>query len=295
MYNQISANKRTSFIIIFLFLLLVIGVGWFLSRYYNSPGILVFAVLFSVTQALVSYYQADKIALLASGAVLAPRDKYLELHRIVENLSIASGLPQPKIYVINDPSPNAFATGRDPKHSALAVTTGLLQILSKPELEGVIAHEMSHIGNYDIRVMTIVVVLVGIIALVSDWGMRAFFWRDRDENSNSGYLVLIALALYIFAPISAMLIQLAISRQREYLADASGALMTRYPEGLAKALEKITQTSRPLIRQNRAIAHLYISEPSGGKEKEQSWIVTAFSTHPPARERIKRLRKMISE
>ncbi len=291
MYNQISANKRNSILIIFIFLIFVIFVGYFLSRYYNSPGILAFAVIFSIVQALVSYYQSDKIALLAAGAVEAPRDKYIELHRIVENLSITSGIVQPRIYIINDLSPNAFATGRDPKHSALAVTTGLLEKLNKTELEGVIAHELSHIGNYDIRLMTIVVVLVGIIALISDWGMRAFFWRDRDENSNSGYMVLIALALYIFAPISAMLIQLAVSRKREYLADASGVLLTRYPEGLASALEKLA-SSKPLTRQNRAIAHLYISEPSGNNKKEQSWLVTAFSTHPPIQDRIKKLRKM---
>ena len=294
MYNQISANKRSSVLIILFFLIFVIFIGYFLSIYYNSPTILVVAVLFSVIQALVSYYQSDKIALLASGAVPADRSKYIELHRVVENLSIASGLPEPKIYIINDPSPNAFATGRDPKNSSLAVTTGLLEIMDKTELEGVIAHELSHVGNYDIRLMTIVVVLVGVIALVSDWGMRAFFWGDRDRDSNSGYLVLIALLLYIFAPISAALIQLAISRKREYLADASGALLTRYPEGLASALEKLQKYNQGLKIQNRAIAHLYIAEPSGNNKKEQSWIVTAFSTHPPIAERIKRLRQMIS-
>jgi heat shock protein HtpX len=292
MYNQISSNKRNSFIILTFFFLFVIGVGYVLSRFYNSQEILVIAVIFSVVQALISYYQSDKIALATSGAREAKRNEFTELFRVVENLSISSGLPQPKIYVIDDPAPNAFATGRDPKNSSLAVTTGLLNSLTRTELEGVISHELSHIGNYDIRVMTIVVVLVGTIALVSDWGMRAFFWRDRENREGSAYLILIALALYILAPISAVLIQLAISRKREYLADASGALMTRYPEGLASALEKISAFKKPLQRQNRAIAHLYISEPSG--EKNQSWTVTAFSTHPPIKERIKKLREMIS-
>lgn len=293
MYKEISANKRSSFLIILVFILFVIAVGYFLSIYYDSPAILVVAVTFSVVQALISYYQSDKIAILASGAVPADRNKYIEYYRIVENLTIASGLPKPKLFVINDPSPNAFATGRDPEHASLAVTTGLLERLTKTELEGVISHELSHIGNYDIRLMTIIVVLVGFIALISDWGMRAFFWRDRDENSNSGYLMLIALVLYIFAPISAALIQLAISRRREYLADASGALITRYPEGLASALEKLQEYNKGLKVQNRAIAHLYISEPSGAKKEKQSWIVTAFSTHPPINDRINRLRKMI--
>lgn len=292
MYNQIAANKRNSFFILFIFLIFVIGVGYVFSRVYDSPVILVIAILYSIVQALVSYYQSDKIALSAAGAAEAKRAEFTELFRIVENLSITSGLPQPKIYVIKDPSPNAFATGRDPKNASIAVTTGLLERLSKTELEGVIAHELSHVGNYDIRLMTIVVVLVGVIALISDWGLRAFFWRDRDDREGSSYLILIALALYILAPFSAILIQLAISRKREYLADASGALLTRYPDGLASALEKISSYNKPLIHQNRAIAHLYISEPSGNKK--QSWVVTAFSTHPPIKDRIKKLREMIS-
>jgi heat shock protein HtpX len=292
MYNQIAANKRNSFFILFIFLVFVIGVGYVFSKIYDSPIILVIAVLYSLVQALVSYYQSDKIALLAAGAKEAKRAQFIGLFRVVENLSITSGLPQPKIYVINDPAPNAFATGRDPKNASIAVTSGLLERLSKTELEGVIAHELSHVGNYDIRLMTIVVVLVGVIALISDWGLRAFFWRDRDDREGSGYLILIALALYILAPISAILIQLASSRKREYLADATGALMTRNPEGLASALEKISSYDKPLIHQNRAIAHLYIASPSN--EKKQSWFVTAFSTHPPIKDRIKKLREMIS-
>lgn len=294
MYNQIAANKRNSFIILFIFLIFVIGIGYFLAYIYNSPGILVIAVAIAIVQALVSYYQSDKIALLTAGAVPADRAKFLDLHRVVENLAIASGLPKPKIYVINDPAVNAFATGRDPKNASVAVTTGLLEIMDKTELEGVLAHELSHVGNYDIRLMTIVVVLVGVIALVSDIGLRSMFFRNNDREGGSNYLMLIALVLYIFAPISAVLIQLAISRKREFLADASGALLTRYPEGLASALEKISRVSQPMRRQNRAIAHLFISEPTGTKEKDQSWLVTAFSTHPPIKERIEKLREMIS-
>ena len=291
MYNQISANKRNSLFILFLFFIIVIAIGYFLAYVYDSPGLLIIAVIVSVIQALVAYYQSDKIALAVSGAHEAKRSDFTELHRLIENLAISSGLPKPKIYVINDQAPNAFATGRDPKNASIAVTTGLLERLNKTELQGVLAHELSHIGNYDIRLMTIVVVLVGVIALISDWGLRTFFWRDRDSREGSGYLVLIALALYILAPISALLIQLAISRKREYLADATGSLMTRYPEGLASALEKISQYKKPMARQNRATAHLYISEPSG--EKDQSWLVTAFSTHPAIKDRVNRLRKML--
>lgn len=298
MYKNISQNKRLTFLLITLFLVFIIGVGYLFATIYNSPGILVIAVIVATVQALVSYYYSDQIALSTTGAQPAPRKEFLELHRIVENLSIAAGLPKPKIYVINDPSPNAFATGRNPKNASLAVTTGLLEKMDKSELEGVIAHELSHVGNWDILVMTVVVVLVGVVALVADWGLRMAFWRgnDRENNNGGAYLLLIALALWILAPISATLIQLAVSRRREYLADASGALLTRYPEGLASALDKIDHDRDRTNLKNRATAHLFISSPlkeDREKNDSESWFMTIFSTHPPIAERIKRLRAMI--
>ncbi len=273
------------------FLILVIGLGWILARVYGNPAILVFAVIFSLVQALVSYYYSDSITLAVSGAREAPRrEPFLELHRLVENLAITAGLPKPRLYVINDSAPNAFATGRDPKHAVVAVTTGLLDKLNKRQLEGVIAHEMSHVGNYDIRLMTVVVVLVGIVALASDWFMRSLWFRghDNDNRQGNGILLLIGIAAAILAPLFATLIQLAISRRREYLADASGVLLTRYPEGLAEALEIISRDKEPLEAANRATAHLYIANPLKGRD-----VAVWFSTHPPVQDRIKRLRAMI--
>ena len=293
MYKQISANIRGTWLMIFVFLVFVIGVGYFLSVYYDSPVILVVAVLISTTQAIVSWFYSDKIALSTTGAKKTTRSEFLELHRLVENIAITSGIKKPEIYIIIDEAPNAFATGRNPDHASVAVTTGLLKTLNKTELEGVIAHEMSHVKNYDIRLMTVIVVLVGVIALISDFGLRMSFFKSRDENEGgSGIMALIALALYILAPISAMLIQLAISRKREYLADANGALLTRYPEGLASALEKISTYKKPMIVQNRATAHLFMADPGFKKESEQSFFTTIFQTHPPIKERVKRLRDM---
>jgi heat shock protein HtpX len=252
-------------------------------------------------QSWFSYYFADSVALAVSHAVEAPATQFPELHHVVENIAITAGIPKPNIYVIDDPAPNAFATGRNPKHSALAVTTGLLQIMSKTELEGVLAHEMSHVKNYDILVMTVAVTLVGAIVLVSDIFLRSWFWgglggrRGNNNNNDSGSLFLIiGIVLAILAPIFGQLIELAISRKREYLADASGVLLTRYPEGLALALEKIQAYERPMKSVNRATAHLFINEPYGVDEgeKKQSWLTTLFSTHPPIDERIKRLREM---
>ena len=294
MYKDIDSNKRKTWLIMAIFIAFVIALGWVFSRAFGSYGYLVAAIFVSVIQALVSYYYSDKISLAIAGAKsLERKEPYLELHRIVENLSITAGLPTPKIYLIPDPSPNAFATGRDPKHASLAVTSGLLEIMNKSELEGVIAHEMSHVGNYDIRLMTIVVVLVGAIALLSDWFMRSLWFRrgnDRENGQMQMVFLVVGIVLAILAPLAATLIQLAISRKREYLADASGALLTRYPDGLAGALEKLQQYGRPMIRQNRATAHLYIANPFQ-KEKLQTW----FSTHPPIDDRIKRLREMISK
>lgn len=296
MYKEIDSNKNRTVLLMGLFLVFVIGVGYVLSLYFNNYYILVIAVLIATVQALTSYYYSDSISLAVSGAKEAPRtETYLELHRLVENLSITSGLPKPKIYIIQDPSPNAFATGRDPKHASLAVTSGLLEIMDKNELEGVIAHELSHIGNYDIRLMMVVVVLVGVVALISDFALRWMWFgggrKDNNEGGGQAQLILfvVAIALAILAPLASMMIQLAISRKREYLADASGALLTRYPDGLANALEKISNYKQPLKKANRATAHLYIADPFKKK------VSSLFMTHPPVADRIKKLRGMIGK
>lgn len=295
-YTEIARNKRRSFFLIFFFLLFVIGIAWVFSYSYEIQWLLPLAVIFASTQALVSYWWSDKITLSISGARQIEKKDSPELFRIVENLSIAGGLPMPKVYIIQDSAPNAFATGRDPEHAAVAVTTGLLEKLEKPELEGVIAHELSHVGNYDIRLMTIVVVLVGIVTLISDWFIRARFWFGGDDDNNSGQLgaimAIVGIVLALLAPLFATLIQLALSRKREYLADADGALLTRYPEGLARALEKISADREPLEVANRATAHLYIANPLKDQSGAISWFSGLFSTHPPIEERVKRLREM---
>lgn len=293
LYNQIDTNKRRSAILLGLFLVIVIALGWVISKVYDSPFILYFAVVFSIIQALISYYSGDKVALAVSGAKEIQKKDNPILWNTVENLSIASGLPMPKVYIISDPAPNAFATGRDPKHSSVAITTGLLEQLDKAELEGVIAHELSHVGNYDIRLMMIVVVLVGVIAMISDLFIRMRFWfggGDDNNNSSSGTIwLIIAIVAAILAPIIATLVQLAISRRREFLADSTGALMTRYPEGLASALEKISQYKKPMQKVSSATAHLFIANPFG---KAGSYFSKILSTHPPIEERIAILRKM---
>ncbi len=250
------------------------------------------ATLFTTVYALISYYFSDQIALMTSGAKPIQKRDAPELYNLVENLCIASGQPTPAIYIIPDESPNAFATGRDPQHASIAVTSGLLRILDKQELEGVIAHELSHINNYDIRIMTIVVVLVGAIMLLSDLLLRGhLFSGSNRREGNAAVLLLIGVALAILSPLLAEIIKLAVSRQREYLADASGALLTRYPEALATALEKIAQGSamKPMHNPNHATAHLFISSPFRGTK---SWLSQLFSTHPPTEERVKRLRGM---
>ncbi len=299
MYSQVDANKRRTFYLFFFFALVVIGVGWVFSYIYNSPLILIIAVAIAVVQSWFSYYFADSVALSVSGAVEAPESQFSELHNIVENLAITSGLPKPRVYVIDDPAPNAFATGRNTKHAAVAVTTGLLQLMNKTELEGVLAHELSHVKNYDILVMTVAVTLVGAIILVSDIFLRSWFWgggrrSSRDNNDSAGWLMIIGIVLAILAPIFGQLIQLAISRKREYLADASGALLTRYPEGLASALEKLEKFEKPMRRVNRATAHLFINEPYGVDDEKvkENWFTTLFSTHPPIQDRINKLREM---
>lgn len=276
-----------------VFFIIVIGLGFVFSRMYNNPSILYFFVIFSILMNIVSYWYSDKIALSLARAKPATREEYFDFYTLVENLAITAGLPMPKIYVIEDPSPNAFATGRDKNHSVVAVTTGLLSIMNKVELEGVIAHEMSHIGNKDMLLSTVAVVLVGFVAIISDMMIRmSFFGGRRDDREGNGVFMIIGIVVAILAPIAATLIQLAISRKREYLADASGALLTRYPEGLASALEKISKYGRPMQNQSNAIAHLYIANPLGGGNfaKKAS---NLFSTHPPVEERIKRLRESL--
>lgn len=297
MYNEIASNKWKSVALITSFLVLVIGLGWIFSVSFDEPVILPIAVVIAVVQALIGYFQGDKVALAISRAKEAPRkEPYLTLHREVENIAIASGLPKPKIYVIEDEALNAFATGRNPNNASVAVTTGLLKALKKRELEGVLAHEMAHIGNYDIQVMTIVVVLVGVVSLMSDFFMRSLWWgggrRDRDNNNGQAIMLIVAILAAIIAPIIAGLIQLAVSRKREYLADSTAALITRFPEGLASALETISADHNHLRRASSATNHLFISNPLKDEEKS-SWFASLLSTHPPIKERIRRLRGMI--
>ena len=277
-----------------VFLIIVIGLGFVFSRMYNNPTILYFFVIFSVVMNIASYWYSDSIALSLAKAHPATREKYFDFYTLVENLAITAGLPMPKIFVIEDPSPNAFATGRDKNHSVVAVTTGLLAIMNKTELEGVVAHEMSHIGNKDMLLSTVAVVLVGFVAILSDMMIRmSFFGGNRnDDREGNGLFMIIGIVVAILAPIAATLIQLAISRKREYLADASGALLTRYPEGLASALEKISQYGRPMQTQSTAIAHLYIANPQGSGNFAKK-VSVLFSTHPPVEERIKRLRESL--
>ncbi len=293
MYTQIAANKRKTVVLILGFILIVGGLGWLFSQIVGNPVLLIFVFIFALSYAIFGYFASDKIALALSGAKPISKKDAPRLYRVIENLSITAGLPMPRVYIINDPAPNAFATGRDPNHAAVAVTAGLLDMMAEDELEGVIAHELSHVGNYDIRVMALVVVLVTIVVYASDFFLRMTLWGGRDESDqgNSGALVLVGLALALLAPVIATLLQLAVNRKREYLADASGALLTRYPEGLAKALDKIGAYPRGLRKASTATAHLFIASPLRGKHAT-SWFANLFSTHPPIADRIKRLESM---
>lgn len=295
MYSEISSNKRKTVFFIILFTVIIVAIGWTIGKTYGAPDAgIILAVLVAVVMNLVGYYKGDAVALASSGAKPIEKSENPELYNLVENLAITAGLPTPKIYIINDPSPNALATGRDPKHSSVAVTTGLIKTMNRQEMEGVLAHEMSHIGNFDIRVMTIVVVLVGTIMLLSDLMLRSMWLRgrgNRDSQQIQMVLILLGLVLAILSPFLAQLIKLAVSRSREYLADASAALLTRYPEGLASALEKIAAHDRPMAKANHATAHLFLANPFDPKveKKFEHW----FSSHPPIEERIKKLRNMI--
>jgi heat shock protein HtpX len=289
LYTQQSKNITKTWILIGVFLAVCIGFGYFLADYYQNPGILTIALLFSIVMNIAGFWFSDKIAIASARAVLASGPEYLELNRIVENLAITAGLPKPKVYIIPDNAPNAFATGRNKNHASLAVTVGLLNMLERNELEGVIAHELAHIGNRDILLQSMVVVLVGFISIAADFFLRSMFWgggRDR-EDRGSNVLAIVGIVLIILSPIIAQLIQLAISRKREFLADASGALLTRYPEGLASALRKISSYSQPMVHASDATAHMYISNPFGSKVK--NGLHKLFMTHPPAEDRIKAL------
>jgi len=293
LYTLKESNVRKTYLLITIFLLFIIGLGWIFSYVFEKPEILVIAAIFAILTSITSYWYSDKIVLYMTRARPVKKEDNPELYRIVENLCITAGLPLPKIYIIEEAQPNAFATGRDPEHSVVAVTRGLLEKLERVELEGVIAHELSHIKNRDMLLQTVVVVLAGMISIASEIFLRSLWWsgggrRKREENQLFYLLGLIAI---ILAPIAATLIRLAIARKREFLADASGALLTRYPEGLAKALEKIASDPHPMRRVSSATAHLFIANPFRGKQKT-SWFAKLFMTHPPIEERIKALREM---
>ncbi len=292
LYTHQSANTQKTWLLMTVFFAVVVAVAWFLSQYYGNPTILVFGVVFSIVMNITSYWFSDKIALSLSHAVPADPARHLDLIRIVENLSITAGLPAPRVYVIPDNAPNAFATGRDPEHSAVAVTEGLLSLLNKTELEGVIAHELSHIGNRDILLSTVAVVLVGLLSILADITLRSSFHGSRNSDSKGNPLMILGIVAVIISPIIATLLQLAISRKREFLADASGALLTRYPEGLASALEKIVGHGVPLTHASHATAHLFISDPfaSYASSKSGGFLNTIFSTHPKTEDRVKALR-----
>ncbi len=288
MYKQIAANKRKTVLMMILFVFIVSGLGWVFSQMFagGNQYITVYVIIGALLYTLFSYFNSSKMALGLNGAKEIEKKDNPRLYRIVENLSITEGLPMPKVYIIADPALNAFATGRDPAHSMVAVTSGLLEILNDSELEGVLAHEFGHVKNYDIRVSMIVFALVAVIALLSDIMIRATWFRNRDSNEGQLFFI-IGIIAAILAPVAALLIQMAISRKREYLADATGALTTRYPEGLISALKKIEKSGSVLKKQNSSTAHLFFANPL-----KKGSISGLFSTHPPTADRISRLQEM---
>ncbi len=296
-YEEIESNKRMTYVLFIAFFLLFLAIGWTASYLFDSFLILFLFVFIAIIYVSIAYYFSDKIVTAVSKAKLADGPKYAQLRNIVEEMSIAAGTPKPKVYIIEDSAINAFAAGRNPENSVVCVTTGCLSRLNRAELTGVIAHELSHIRNYDIRVMTIAAVLVGLSVLLSDLILRMFIWGGAGRNSGRRdgdqriYLiaVVVAIALAILTPFIAQAIKFAISRQREYLADATGAKITRYPEGLASALEKIKNDSEVLESANKATAHMYIANPLKG---QKLWLKNMFMTHPPIDERIAKLRAM---
>ncbi|MDE2021835.1 MAG: M48 family metalloprotease [Patescibacteria group bacterium] len=293
LYAERTSNIRRTWALIIGFLIVVIALGYAISWYYGNPAILYIAVVIAVATNFYAYWASDKLVLSLNHARPASREEFFDFYTVTENLAITAGLPKPKLYVIDDPAPNAFATGRDEKHAVVCATTGLLGVMTRPELEGVIGHELSHIKNRDMLLMTVAVVLAGFVALVANIFLRISFWGGgRRDNRGGGNALLMILAVVgiILAPLAAKLIELAISRRREYLADASGALLTRCPEGLASALGKIGAYTAPMKGANLATAHLFIGDPFGAKAGGSSgWIERLFSTHPPIQKRIEAL------
>jgi heat shock protein HtpX len=299
MYEQISRNKWKSAALVVFFMAFIFLLTWFFEYLTGwGKGGLALAVVVALAMAAAGYYSSDKVVLAISKARPVTREEYPYLYNVVEGLAIAAGVPTPRCYVIEDTAPNAFATGRNPQHAVICVTTGILEKLNRVELEGVVAHEMSHIKNYDIRLQTVVVVMAGVVALLSDWMLRSFFWgggrrrggRDRGGSGGAGaVLMIVGLALTVLSPFIATIIQLAVSRKREFLADAGGAMLTRYPAGLASALRKISADTEPLEAANKATAHLYIVNPL---KNVKGAVNKLFSTHPPIEERIAALEKM---
>ncbi len=295
-YKNADANVFKTWLLLTGFLVFVIGVGWLFSNILGNDSILYIAIVLSIITSFSSYWFSDVLVLTMAGAVPIEKKDNPELYRLVENLCITAGLPLPKIYIIAERQPNAFATGRNKNHAVIAVTQGLLDRLDKTELEGVLAHELSHIGNQDMLLSTVVVVLAGVVSLLANFFLRISFWggarsSDDRENNGGGILLIAGILAAILAPIAATLIQLAISRKREFLADADGALLTRYPEGLASALEKIAQDASPMPSANTATSHLFIESPFK-EDQSKNWFIQLFSTHPPIAERIKILRDM---
>ncbi|OGZ66833.1 MAG: zinc metalloprotease HtpX [Candidatus Staskawiczbacteria bacterium RIFCSPHIGHO2_02_FULL_34_10] len=294
-YKNADSNTQKTWFLITGFLVFVIAVGWLFSNILQSNAILYFAVFLSIAMSVGSYWFSDKLVLSMARATLIEKKDNPELYRVVENLCITAGLPIPKIYIIEEQQLNAFATGRDKNHAVVCVTQGLLQRLNKTELEGVLAHELSHIGNKDMLLSTVVVVLAGVVSLLANFFLRISFFggrgRDSDNNRAGALLIILGIVAAILAPIAATLIKLAISRKREFLADADGALLTRYPEGLVSALQKISADVIPMRSANTATAHLYIDSPFNEKQN-QNWFINLFSTHPPIEERIKALKDM---
>lgn len=302
MYEQIASNKRRTFVVLFFFVVLVAVAGLAFNYLlgWGTVGVII-AIVIAISMSFFSYFYSDKVALAASRAKPADERQYRRFHNLVEGLCIAGGLPKPKLYIVEDSAPNAFATGRNPEHAAIAVTTGLLETMNRVELEGVIAHELSHVKNYDILVTTVAVTAVGAITLLADIGLRATFWgggRNRDSNRDSGglggLLAILGLALLVLAPFAARLMQFSVSRNREYLADATGVSLTRYPPGLISALEKL-QADQSIVRSaTKATASMWIEQPLPGKSGggNEKWLDKAFNTHPPLEDRIARLKEM---
>ncbi len=286
LYTQRSRNAWRTALLMSVFLAIVLGIGYAVSWYYQNPSIMYVAFFFALFMNVWSFWFSDKQVLFMTGARPASREEFFDLYTVTENMAITAGLPMPKLYVIDDPSPNAFATGRDEKHAVVAATTGLLAILDRKELEGVIAHELSHVKNRDMLVMTVAVVLAGFLAIVADMFLRTAMWGGDREDNRGGLFMVLAIVGVILAPIAAQLIQLAISRKREFLADASGALLTRYPEGLASALVKISQAGQPMQHASHATAHLFIADPFA---KASGFVNGLFATHPPVEARVQAL------